>query len=50
MEATVSYLLQYGENRINKTSCKFFSDDLKPIDTNDISDIHKHLMKEHDIK
>ena len=32
------------KNRI-KRSCKFFSVALNPIDTNDILDIHKYLMK-----
>ena len=33
------------KNRI-KTNCKFFLVDLSPVDTNDILDIHKNLMKE----
>ena len=28
----------------------FFSDDFNPIDTNDILDIHKYLMKKKDLK
>ena len=32
------------KNRL-KRSCNFFSVDLNPIDTNDILDIHKYLMK-----
>ena len=31
-----------------KRNCKFFSVDFNPIDTNNISDIHKYL--EYDIK
>ena len=37
------------KNRI-KRSCKIFSVDFNPIDTNNILDIHKYLMKEHYIK
>ena len=33
------------KNRI-KANCKFFLVDLSPVDTNDILDIHKNLMKE----
>ena len=29
---------------------KCFSVDFNPIDTNDVSDIHKYLMKKHSIK
>ena len=32
------------QNRI-KRNCNFFSVDFSSIDTNDISDIHKYLMK-----
>ena len=28
-----------------KKSCKFFSFDFNPIDTNNIIDIHQHLME-----
>ena len=28
-----------------KNKCKIVSDDFNPIDTNDILDIHKYLMK-----
>ena len=41
------YNQKYDKNQI-KRSCKFFSVDFNPIDTNDILDIHKYLMKEHD--
>ena len=38
------------KNRIKK-NCKFFSVAFNPIDTNDILDSHKYLMKrKHDIK
>ena len=33
------------KNRI-KTNSKFFLVDFSPVDTNDILDIHKNLMKE----
>ena len=33
-----------------KGAVNFFSVDFNPIDTNDILDIHKYLMKEHDMK
>ena len=29
-----------------KGAVNFFSDDFNPIDSNDILDIHKHLMKQ----
>ena len=33
-----------------KEIVKFFSVDFNPINTNDISDVHKYLMKKHDVK
>ena len=39
------YNQKYDKNQI-KRSCKFFSVDFNPIDTNDILDIHKYLMEE----
>ena len=33
-----------------KGSVKFFPVGFNPIDTNDILDIHKYLMKKHNIK
>ena len=36
---------EFSINYIKKTGLKFFSVDCNPIDTNDILDIHKYLMK-----
>ena len=37
------------KNRI-KTKCKYLSIDFNPIDTNNILDIHRHLMKKRNTK
>ena len=41
---TINNMTKKKKNRI-KGIVKFFSVDYNPIDTNDILDIHKHLMK-----
>ena len=38
------FTINSGKNRI-KRGCKFFSVDFNPIETNNILDIHKYLMK-----
>ena len=45
MEAPVSYLLILQKQRLI-----FFSVEFNPIDSNDILDIHKYLMKKHNMK
>ena len=42
---TIKKIKKKKKNRI-KRNCNFFSVDFNPIDTNEILDIHKYLMKE----
>ena len=49
MEATYLISKYFAINNMKKTGLKgsvhFFSVDFNPIDTNDVLDIHKYLMK-----
>ena len=42
---TINNMTKKKKNNRIKGIVKFFSADYNPIDTNDILDIHKHLMK-----